>query len=161
MIIVIECIILCLLFTLMVYIMSKNPIATLYNYPPKVQEKVKSMKEYKNKIPTTKNKIITKIFVAIMIIIIVSLILRYINGYTTFVSAFGYSLLIWTIVNVYDVVVMDIIWFCHSPKFIFKGTEDIVHEYKNYWFHIKEGLIGQLIGTIICLIIGIIIQYVL
>ena len=45
MIIVIECIVLCALFTLMVYIMSKNPIATLYNYPPKVQERVKSAVE--------------------------------------------------------------------------------------------------------------------
>lgn len=56
---------------------------------------------------------------------------------------------------------MDILWFCRSPKFIFKGTEDIKHEYHNYWFHIKEGLIGQIIGTIICLIIGLIIEFVL
>lgn len=48
MIIIIETIILCILFTLMVYIMSKEPIKTLYNYPPKIIEKVKSMKEYQN-----------------------------------------------------------------------------------------------------------------
>ena len=66
MIVVIECIILCLLFTLMVYIMSKNPIATLYNYPPKVQEKVKSLEYYKDKIPTNKNKIFTKILVSLI-----------------------------------------------------------------------------------------------
>ncbi len=161
MIVVIECVLLCMLFTLMVYIMSKNPIATLYNYPPKVQEKVKSLKEYKDKIPTTQNKVITKSLVSIIIITIVSLILRYINGYTTFIEGFGYSLLIWTIVNIYDVLVMDISWFCHSPKFIFKGTEDIIHEYRNYWFHIKEGLIGQAIGTIICLVIGVVIQFIL
>ena len=161
MIIVIECIILCLIFSLMVYIMSKNPIATLYNYPPRIQEKIKSMKEYKDKIPTTQNKVVAKSFVAVMIIIIVSLILRYVNGYTTFKEGFLYSLLIWTVVNIYDVVVMDILWFCQSPKFIFKGTEDIIKEYKNYWFHIKEGLIGQIIGTIICLAIGLVIQLIL
>lgn len=60
MIIVIESIILCSIFTIMVYIMSRNPIATLYNYPPKIQERVKSLKEYKDKIPTTQNKIFTK-----------------------------------------------------------------------------------------------------
>ena len=40
--------------------MSKNPIATLYNYPPKIQERVKSMEQYKDKIPTTQNKIWAK-----------------------------------------------------------------------------------------------------
>ena len=40
----IECIVLCLLFTLMVYIMSREPIKTLYNYPPKIQERVKGLK---------------------------------------------------------------------------------------------------------------------
>ena len=39
MIIIIETIILCVLFTAMVYVMSKEPIKTLYNYPPKIQEK--------------------------------------------------------------------------------------------------------------------------
>jgi len=39
MLIILECLILCGLFTLMVYIMSKNPIATLHNYPPKFKKK--------------------------------------------------------------------------------------------------------------------------
>ena len=61
MIIVIESIILCLLFTLMVYSISREPIKTLYNYPPKIQERVKSLDEYKDKIPTQENKAIVKI----------------------------------------------------------------------------------------------------
>lgn len=48
MIIIVEGIVLCILFTIMVYIMSRKPIATLYNYPPKIQERVKSLKEYHN-----------------------------------------------------------------------------------------------------------------
>lgn len=140
MIIVIESVILCIIFTLMVYIMSRNPIATLYNYPPKIQEKVKKMDEYKDKIPTTKNKIWAKGFASILIVVIVSLILRYVNNCTSFMEAFLNGYLIWTIVNIYDVVVMDIIWFCHDQKFVFKGTEDMIKEYRNYWFHIKKVL---------------------
>ena len=60
-IIVIESIILCILFTLMVYIISREPIKTLYNYPPKIQERVKSLNEYKDKIPSQENKVATKI----------------------------------------------------------------------------------------------------
>ena len=158
MIIIIETIILCILFTTMVYIMSKEPIKTLYNYPPKIQARVKELEEYKDKIPTTKNMLVAKIGVSFSIIIIVSLIMRYINGYTTFIEGFGYGFLIWTIVNIYDAVVMDIIWFCHDPFFVFKGTEDMVNEYHNYWFHIKGSLIGEVIGAIVCILIGVVVS---
>ena len=53
----------------MVYIMSRDPIKTVYNYPPKIQERVKSLKEYKNKIPTEKNKILTKVIASIIFLI--------------------------------------------------------------------------------------------
>lgn len=161
MIIVIESVVLCILFTVMVYIMSRNPIATLYNYPPKIQERVKSIPEYKDKIPTTKNKIFTKIMASIFIVVIISLILRYVNGYTTFIEGFGYGFLLWTIVNIYDAVVMDIIWFCHDPYFVFKGTEDMTKEYHNYWFHIKESLIGEILALVVCAMDGLIIQFIL
>jgi len=161
MILVVESIALCVLFTIMVYIMSREPIKTLYNYPPKIQERVKSLDEYKDKIPTQKNKIFAKSLASILIIAIISLILRYVNGYTTFIEGFGYGFLLWTIVNIYDAVVMDIIWFCHDPYFVFKGTEDMVDEYHNYWFHIKGSLIGEVLALVICAIVGLIIQFIL
>lgn len=160
MIVIIESVILCLVFTIMVYIMSRNPIATLYNYPPKIQERVKTMEEYKDKIPTTKNMIGAKLFASLLIVVIVSMILRYINGYTTFIEGFGYGLLIWSVVNIYDVIVMDIMWFCHSPEFVFKGTEDMANEYRDYWFHIKGGIIGEVLGLILCTIIGVIVNFI-
>ena len=52
MIILIEAIVFCIIFTLMILILSKDPIKTVYNYPPKIQERVKSLEEYKDKIPT-------------------------------------------------------------------------------------------------------------
>lgn len=161
MIIIIESIILCFLFTIMVYIMSKDPIKTLYNYPPKIQERVKSLKEYKDKIPTTSNKILAKTTASIIIIIIISLILRYVNGYQTFIEGFGYGFLLWTIVNTYDALIIDICWFCQNKRFVFKGTEDMIKEYHNYWFHIKESLKGEVIALVICTIVGLIIEFIL
>ena len=161
MIIVVESIILCALFTLMVFIMSREPIKTLYNYPHKIQERVKSLDEYKNKIPTQENKIIAKIFASILFLVIICIVLRYINGYTTFIEGFRYGFLLWTIVNLYDAIVLDIIWFCHDKYFVFKGTEDMIKEYHNYWFHIKGFLIGEMIALIICALAGLIIQFVL
>ena len=56
---------------------------------------------------------------------------------------------------------MDIIWFCNDPHFVFKGTEDMVNEYHNYWFHIKGSLIGEFLALVICAIVGLVIQFVL
>ena len=161
MVILIESVILCAIFTLMVYIMSREPIKTLYNYPPKIQERVRSLPEYQNLIPTQKNKLVAKIFASIIFLIILCIVLRYINGYTTFMDSFKYGFLLWTIVNLYDALVLDIIWFCHDKHFIFKGTEDMIDEYHNYWFHIKGFFIGELLALIICTLAGVIVQFVL
>ena len=161
MIIVIESIVLCAMFTIMVYAISREPIKTLYNYPPKIQERVKSLDAYKDKIPTQENKVIAKVFASILFLIIICVVLRYINGCTTFIESFGYGFLLWTIVNLYDAIVLDIIWFCHDKHFVFKGTEDMVKEYHNYWFHIKGFFIGELLALIICGLAGVIVQFVL
>ena len=158
---IIEAIILCILFTLMVMMMAKDPIKTLYNYPPKIQERVKSLEEYKDKIPTQKNKVAAKIAASILFIVILSLLLRYVNGYTTFAESFGYGFLLWTIVNAYDAIVLDIGWFCHDPRFVFEGTEDMVEEYHNYWFHIKGFLFGEGLALVICAIVGCVVQFIL
>ena len=157
----IESIILCLLFTIMVFIMSRNPIKTIYNYPPKIQERVKSIQKYEDKIPTNKNKIVIKLLASIIFLIIICIVLRYINGYTTFLDSFKYGFLLWTIVNLWDVIVLDIIWFCHDEQFVIEGTEDMVDEYHNYLFHIKGFFIGEGLALIICAIAGLIIQFVL
>lgn len=161
MIIVIESVVLCLLFSIMVYIMSREPIKTLYNYPPKIQERVRSLKEYKDKIPTQENKIIAKLFACLIFVVILCVVLRYVNGYTTFIESFGHGFLLWTIVNLWDVIVLDIIWFCHDKHFVFKGTEDMTGEYHNYWFHIKGFFIGELLALVICAISSLIIHFIL
>ena len=158
MIILIESVILCVAFTIMVFIMSRKPIKTLYNYPPKIQERVKSLDEYKNIIPTQKNKLAAKLVACVLFVVILSLILRFINGYTTFPEAFGYGFLLWTIVNLWDVIVLDIIWFCHDPRFVFKGTEDMVQDYHDYWFHIKGFFIGEVLALVICALSGLVVH---
>ena len=161
MIIAAEGIILCLVFTVMVYIMSREPVKTLYNYPPKIQERVKTLDEYKDKIPTQKNKITAKAAASLLIVIVLSVVLRYVNGCSAFAESFGYGFLLWTIVNLYDVVVLDIIWFCHDPYFVFKGTEDMIEDYHNYLFHIKGFFIGEALALIVCAAAGLIVHFVL
>ena len=161
MIIAIESVVLCLVFTLMIHLMSREPIKSLYNYPPKIQARVKSLDEYKDRIPTQKNNLSAKLGACVLFIVVLSLILRYVNGYTTFLQAFGYGFLLWTVVNLWDAIVLDILWFCHDPHFVFKGTEDMVSDYHDYWFHIKGFFIGEALALVVCAAAGLVVQYVL
>ena len=52
-------------------------------------------------------------------------------------------------------------WFCHDPYFVFKGTEDMIDDYHDYWFHIKGFFIGQALALIICSIAAAIVEYIL
>ena len=146
---------------LMVYLMSREPIRTLYNYPPKIQERVKSLDEYRDKIPTQKNKLAAKLCACVLFVIVLSLILRYINGCTSFLQAFGYGFLLWTVVNLWEVIVLDIIWFCHDPKFVFRGTEDMVSDYHDYRFHIRGFFIGEGLAFVICAAAALVVQFIL
>ena len=161
MIIAIESVVLCVLFTLAILVMVRITIKQLYNYPQNIQERVKSLDAYKNQIPTQKNKIAAKCVASVLFIVIIALILRFVNGYTTFLPAFGYGFLLWTIVNLYDLIVLDIIWFCHDPRFVFKGTEDMVEDYHDYWFHFKGFLIGEALALVVCAIAGLIVRFIL
>ena len=161
MVLAIESVVLCLLFTLMVYGMSRDPIKQLYNYPPKIQERVRSLPEYEGKIPTQKNKLAAKLTASVFFIVILSLILRYVNGCTSFLPAFGTGFLLWTIVNLWDAIVLDILWFCHDPHYVLKGTEDMVSDYHDYRFHIKGFFIGEALALVVCALAGLAVQFVL
>ena len=160
MILAIESVILCGLFTLLVYLISRDPLKELYNYPPAIQARVKSLEEYRDRIPAKKNKLSVKIAASVLFVIVLSLILRYVNGYTTFTEGFGYGFLLWTVVNLFDAVVLDIIWFCHDPRFVIKGTEDMVRDYHDYRFHIKGFFIGEALALIVCAIAGLTVRFI-
>ena len=159
--IVIECVILCALFTLAVYRMSRDPVKTLYNYPPNIQARVESLEEYRSRIPTKKNKLSAKLAACALFVVVLSLLLRYVNGCRTFLQAFGCGFLLWTVVNLYDVLVLDIGWFCHDPHFILKGTEDMVSDYHDYWFHLKGFFIGEVLALAVCALAALVVRFVL
>jgi hypothetical protein len=161
MVLVVESLILCLAFTAMVYIMSRKPINTLYNYPPRIQERVKSLEEYRDKVPTQKNKITAKLGALVLFTVIMALLLRYVNKCTTFRDAFINGFILWTVVNLYDAIVLDIIWFCHDPYFVFKGTEDMVDDYHDYMFHIRGFFVGEALALVVCLLAALLVHFVL
>ena len=153
--ILIESIIGCLLFTIiaggMTYI---KPLSMINSYPPAIQEKVLELGIIKNNQKSKSIKSIIKKLIALFILtFIIAFVVYKFNNANTFLKGFGYSYLLWNIVNWWDALVIDCIWFCHSKRVIIKGTENM-KEYKDYLFHIKGGLIGMLYGIPACLLVG-------
>lgn len=154
----IECLISCLLFTLiaggMTYI---KPLSMINSYPKEIQEKVLELGLVKKEdMSKSKKSIIKKFFALILLVLIISYIVKKYNGANTFIEGFIYSYIIWLSVNFWDALIIDCLWFCHSKRVIIKGTEKM-KEYKDYWFHIKGAFIGCLYGIPACALIGLLV----
>ena len=155
MVLFIECVILCVLFTIPLLIMSINPLSGINNYPTAIIRRVQELGLIDDtQLPRSKKVIARKLIAAIVIAIICALTVYYVNGSRTFWQGFATTYLIWTVVDWYDAIVIDWIWFCHDPHFVVPGTEDMVKDYHDYWFHTKASLKGMLIGLPVALIVG-------
>ena len=158
MVVLIESIVGCLVFTIlfggMTYI---NPLSMIHDYPPAIQNKAKELglitdeqKRY------SKTDIIRKIIGIFIFGLMLAFIVFKLNDADTFIKGFGCSYLLWNIVNWWDAIFIDCIWFCHSKKFVIPETEGM-KEYKDYLFHIKASLKGMLFGIPACLLAGLLV----
>ncbi len=158
---IIEAVVICLIFTLSCFALVKNIMEHLelakLNYPPKIVQRLIDLGLVSGDKPLPLTERIKKKWPAMIVVgLLMGLIVRYINGCTTFLSGFGVSYLLWTIVDWYDAFVLDCLWFCHSKRCIIPGTEDLSDAYHDYMFHIKGSCAGMLIGLPCCLIAGLI-----
>lgn len=154
----IECVIGIILFTVIVVALTlKNPMASIGDYPPEIKKRCEELKliEPTQKRYTSKD-VIRKIVAAILFSVIFAFVLYKFNGADTFLKGFVYSYIIWIVIDWYDALVIDCMWFCHSEKVKIKGTEDM-EEYNDYLFHIKQSVIGMLIGIPACTLVGLLV----
>ena len=149
---VIEAIVLCLTFHFCIYLVIRfKPELEIYSYPPAITQRwIDLGKVQAKEIPSLRVRLTRKIPAAVLLAFLLGLLLWKINGCTDFLSAFltGYGL--WLIVDWYDALVLDCLWFCHSPTCILPGTEDMTGAYHDYGFHLKSSVIGMLIGLPAC-----------
>ena len=147
MLFLIESLIACAVFTLFVFLMSRDPVKSIFNYPPAIIERCKSLGlvNDSNK-PGGVAFYFKKIIALVVFGILLGLLVRYVNKCETFCSGALTAYALWCVVNWFDAIVLDCIWFCHDPHFIIKGTEDMTKDYHDYWFHIKGALIGMLLA---------------
>lgn len=154
----IESLIACAVFTLFVFLMSRDPVETVFNYPPAIIERCKQLGlvDESNR-PGGTGFYAKKVTALLVFGVLLGLLVRYANGCTTFWCGALTAYALWCVVNWFDAIVMDCIWFCHDPHFVIKGTEDMARDYHDYWFHIKGALIGMVLAVPAALIAGLIV----
>ena len=154
----IESIIACAIFSLFVFLMSRDPVKTIFNYPPAIIERCKSLGLVDDSNRPGGIGFYAKKVTALLIFgVLLGLLVRYVNGCTTFWSGALTAYALWCVVNWFDAFVLDCLWFCHDPHFVIKGTEDMTDAYHDYEFHIKGALIGMLLGIPAALVAGILV----
>ncbi|MBR1434321.1 MAG: hypothetical protein IJ584_04325 [Bacteroidales bacterium] len=155
---ILESIAACALFTLFVYLISRDPVKIVYNYPPAIIERCRTLGlvEASNR-PGGTVFYVKKVTAMIVFGALLGLLVRYVNGCTNFWGGALTAYALWNVVNWFDALVLDCLWFCHDKHFVIPGTEDMVSDYHDYWFHIKGALIGMLLGIPSALIAGLIV----
>lgn len=157
MVFLVESFVACAAFTLMVFLMSRKPIKTIFNYPPAIIERCDQLGlvDASNK-PGGAVFYAKKIVAMLVFGVLLGLLVRFVNGCTTFWCGSLTAYALWCVVNWFDAFVLDCLWFCNDKHFVIPGTEDMVAAYHDYWFHIRGGLIGMLLAIPAALVAGLI-----
>ncbi len=125
MIIVIQLILYCLLFTAMVALAVRGgAIDGLYFYPKTVQERAFEIGLTTKESMVKKRKVFMTAFYIVMLTALVLIIALW-NRVTDFWMAYLQSLLFLEVMNWYDGIVIDKIWVGYSKFWMLPGCEDI------------------------------------
>ena len=123
--IVLQLILFCALFTLMVKLaVGGSALNGLYFYPKPVQEKVYALGLTNRETVARKRKLFMIPFFLVMLSALV-LIIGLWNGVRRFWPAYWQALLFLEVMNWYDGIVIDRLWVGHSRFWIIPGTEEI------------------------------------
>ncbi len=155
MILAIEILAACLLFTLTTISgTKKDPLSGLHNMPIPLQERVAAMPEYAGtKVVHTRERILKKLPAMVVLLLLFVLMMRA-AGADTFIRGFGYTFLLWVVLKLYVVLVLECGWYAHTPSAWIPGTEDSPAFYQNYLFYISSIPRSLLIGALLSLLVG-------
>ena len=122
---VIELIVYCGIFTLLVKVFAGNdPLNCLYFYPKEVQERVYELELTDRETVKKKRKMFLIIFISAMLVVLV-IIIRYVNNTCGYWNAYWHALLFLEVMNVYDGIVIDKIWVGYDRFWLIDEVKDI------------------------------------
>ena len=123
--IILQLVLFCALFTLMVKIaVGNNALNGLYFYPKPIQEKAYELGLTDRETVAKKRKLFMTAFFAVMATALISII-RVWNGIQSFWTAYLQALIFLEVMNWYDGIVIDRLWVGYSRFWVIPGTEEI------------------------------------
>ena len=134
--IVLQLVVYCLIFTLMVrYAVRGGAVDGLYFYPKAVQERAIEIGLTTQETIKKKRKIFMTEFYIVMLVALV-LIIGLCNQVSDFKTAYLQALLFLEVMNIYDGIVIDKIWVGYSKLWMLPGCEDI--PYVQTWLQVLK-----------------------
>lgn len=156
MIFLLECIAACALFTLVLELMAARRREVFTNdYPPVVTDKLRALQLVAETPPTKKSDIVRKAVAAVIFALLFALVLRFINGITTFLQAACTAYLLWLVVDWYDFLVVDVL-LAPFDKF-YKLAKVNAFEKSAVLFHCKASLRGMVLGLVFAPLVGLLV----
>ncbi|MEK3901411.1 hypothetical protein [Paenibacillus sp. FSL R7-0179] len=153
MLLLIQCLILCVIFSIAILpAQYRNPLSQFASYPTAIKRRVYELPQYKEYISSIERNNWKRKILSVILFAIFFAFVAFFSGNQTFSSSFFHVFVLFLSVNLYDLIVLDIIIFCHSKKLMIPGTEDMREEYCNPKHHIIGALKGGAIGTAVSVI---------
>ncbi len=162
MLLIIQCIVCCVIFTLIILpAQYKDPLCMIASYPPAVRKRVSELPQYRDVVTEKEKKHMGKKVFGIFFFSGVLAAVAYVSGCRSFSETFLHVFVLFFAVNIYDMIVLDWGVFCHSQKLRIPGTEDMDKEYKDKLFHVRGAAIGCVLGLLVACLSGCIVHFAL
>ncbi len=135
---IMECVIMCLSFCIIVFgMLLVNPLTFISDYPPEIQERY--YKSQNKEATKEKLTIIMKVKKVVALIVFACLFawMAHTAGASTFLqgllAVYGYIIILFS----FDTFFMDWVLFANIKRIRLPGTENMEKEYHQKWFHVK------------------------
>ena len=125
----------------------------LYNYPPAIQKRAieRGITTQAEMDAAAKGN---KVFGTLLMLVLCLVITCAINKQYTFAAGFFQSYLFLNTFSLFDALVIDTLWFCHSKWWVIPGTEDMTDAYHDYAFHWKWFFVALLATLPLSVLVG-------
>lgn len=156
MVFLIESVVACVVFTLLLQLaMVDRQTAFVNEYPPVVTDKLRQLGLIAQKPPARKKDMIRKLIALVVYAVLFALLLRYVNGIEDFLEATLTAYGLWLVVDWYDFLVVDIL-LAPFDKF-YKASGVSAFDKSAVWFHLKGSLRGTVLGIIFAPLAGLLV----
>lgn len=148
----IECVTAIILFTgAVITSLCKNPVWWIHDYPKDIQDKYFETHEHiPVKVMTA--PVMLKKGVALLLSTAVLILLIWIAGASSFMTAFLASYGLWLVIDWYDCFFLDWVLFANVKRIRLPGTEHMERAYHQKKYHFNRSLIGMALGLLPCLL---------